>query len=129
MNALDLSANFPPRNPKEITSWRGLLEFEKTLFVAVNLMDIVMTSLLLNTGQFFETNPIANYVLNEWGFAGVTAFKLIVVALVMLIANIIAIKRIRTSRRLLHFGTAIVGSVVAYSSVLMMMHMGWFSFF
>lgn len=127
MNAYELTANFPPRKTSEIVSWRGLLEFEKTLFVMVNLMDIVMTSLLLNTGQFIETNPIANYVLAEWGFAGVTAFKLIVVSLVMLIANIIAIRRIRTSRRLLHFGTLLVGCVVAYSGVLMMIYLNWFS--
>lgn len=123
MNTLDFSANFPSRNVNEITSWRGLLEFEKTLFVLVNLMDIVMTSLLLNTGQFIESNPIANYVLDQWGFAGVTAFKLIVVAGVMLIANVIAIRRVRTSRRLLYFGTAAVSCVVTYSCVLMTMHL------
>ena len=127
MNAYELTANFPPRESSEIVSWRGLLEFEKTLFVLVNLMDIVMTSLLLNTGQFTESNPIANFVLDHWGFAGMTAFKLIVVAMVMLIANVIAIRRIRTSRRLLHFGTIAVGGVVAYSGVLMMMHLNWFS--
>lgn len=127
MNAFELSASFPPRESNEIVSWRGLLEFEKTLFVLVNVMDIVMTSLLLNTGQFIESNPIANYVLSEWGFAGVTAFKLIVVSMVMLIANIIAVRRIRTSRRLLHFGTLVVGGVVAYSGVLMMMHLNWIS--
>ena len=127
MNAYELTANFPPRKTSEIVSWRGLLEFEKTLFVLVNLMDIAMTSLLLNTGQFIESNPIANYVLNEWGFAGVIAFKLIVVSMVMLIANIIAMRRIRTSRRLLHFGTLVVGGVVTYSSVLMMMHLNWIS--
>lgn len=126
MNTYDLSANFSTRNSTEIVSWRGLLEFEKTLFVIVNLMDIVMTSLLLNTGQFIETNPIANFVLAEWGFAGVTVFKLSVVAMVMLIANIIAVSRIRTSRMLLHFGTLIVGGVVTYSCVLMMMHLRWF---
>ncbi len=127
MNAYELSAKFPPRSTSEIVSWRGLLEFEKTVFVLVNLMDIVMTSLLLNTGQFVESNPIANFVLAEWGFPGVTAFKLIVVAMVMLIANIIATRRIRTSRLLLQFGTLIVGCVVAYSGVLMMIHLGWFA--
>lgn len=126
MNTYDLSANFPIHKTSQITSWRGLLEFEKTLFVIVNLMDIVMTSLLLQTGQFFEANPIAEFVISEWGFVGLTAFKLIVVAMVLLIANIIAVRRIRTSRFLLHFGSLIVGIVVAYSSVLMMMHQGWF---
>ena len=128
MNTCDLSANFPLSKSGDVVSWRGLLEFEKTLFVIANLMDIVMTHLLLGTGHFIESNPIANYVLTEYGFAGVAAFKLIVVAMVMLIANIIAFRRIRTSRYLLHFGTLIVGGVVVYSYSLLMFHKGMFWF-
>jgi hypothetical protein len=73
------------------------------MFVIANTMDIGMTSMLLGTGQFIESNPIAAQILNDWGLTGMIAYKLIIVAMVMLIANIISIWKINTSKRLLHF--------------------------
>ena len=102
------------------TSWFGILETEKSLFVTVNLMDIFMTSMLLQTGAFYESNPIAGYVVGTWGLMGMAVFKLILVAFVLMICNIIAFKRLRTAKLLLQFGTAIVGSVVIYSLFLLM---------
>ena len=103
-----------------LSTWRGLLEFEKTLFVVINLMDVVMTFLLLNHGSFYESNPIADFVLQRWGIVGMTLFKLSVVGVVLAIANLVAIWRLETSRNLLRFGSLLVGSVVAYSVFLMM---------
>ena len=103
-----------------LSTWRGLLEFEKTLFVVINLMDVVMTFLLLNNGSFYESNPIADFVLQRWGIVGMTLFKLSVVGVVLAIANLVAIWRLETSRNLLRFGSLLVGSVVAYSVFLMM---------
>ena len=69
------------------------------MFVIANIMDIGMTSMLLGTGQFVESNPIAAHILNDWGLIGMIAYKLIIVAIVMLIANIISIWKIDTSKK------------------------------
>ena len=102
------------------TSWFGLLKFEKTVFVVVNLMDIVMTYVLLHTGFFYESNPIAAFVMDGWGFMGMTVFKLSVVSSVLMIANIIAFSRITTARSLLYVGSTMVAGVVGYSVMLLM---------
>lgn len=121
MNTFELSRNFDIRNHDRFTTWRGLLEFEKTLFVLINLMDVVMTFLLLNSGTFYESNPIADYFLQGWGILGMTLFKLTIVGVVLLIVNLVALWRVETSRNLLHFGSFLVGTVVAYSVYLMVM--------
>ena len=127
MNTYELTGHIPLQNKTTgIVSWRGLLEFEKSLFVIVNMMDVVMTSLLLNTGSFVECNPIAAFVISKWGFTGMTMLKLLVIALVLLISNVIAIWRIRTSRYLLNFGSLLVGTVVVYSVFLFGRFYGWF---
>ena len=70
------------------------------------------------------SNPIANLILSEWGIIGMFAFKLIVVAVVLLIANVVAIWRLGTARNLLYFGSVTIGTVVAYSVFLMMKFKG-----
>lgn len=97
----------------------GFMEMEKAIFVLFNLLDIAMTFLLLQTGAFYESNPIANYVMNGWGFIGMVVFKLTMVAFVMMLANIIATKSTRSAKFLLWVGTAIVMGVVFYSTYLL----------
>ena len=121
MNTFEFSRNFDARNHAPLSTWRGLLAFEKTLFVLINLMDVVMTFLLLNSGSFYESNPLADFILQRWGMLGMTLFKLAVVGIVLLIANLVALWQIETSRNLLHFGSFLVGTVVAYSVYLMLM--------
>lgn len=124
MNAIEYSTDLSAGKPSGCASLKGLLEFEKTLFVLVNLMDIVMTHTLLSTGAFYESNPIAQWIIDGWGTMGMTAFKLIVVAGVMLIANLVAVYRVKTSRNLLNFGTFMVGAVVTYSVYLLVFYKG-----
>lgn len=126
MNSIDLKSSLFASFKQDISSLQGLLSFEKIMFVIANTMDIGMTSMLLGTGQFIESNPIAAQILNDWGLTGMIAYKLIIVAMVMLIANIISIWKINTSKRLLHFGTLTVSGVVSYSILLMMNYQGWF---
>lgn len=126
MNSIDLKSSLFASFRQDLSSLQGLLSFEKIMFVIANTMDIGMTSMLLGTGQFIESNPIAAHILNDWGLAGMIAYKLIIVSIVMLIANIISIWRINTSKQLLHFGTLAVSAVVSYSILLMMSYQGWF---
>ncbi len=125
MSTAEISANHPTLVSNPSMTWRGLLEFEKTIFVVLNLMDIVMTYRLLSTGSFYESNPIANFVLDGWGFFGMIAFKLILVGLVLLIANVVAIWRVGTARKLLYLGSFMIGTVVTYSYYLMLNFLGW----
>ena len=125
MSTVQFSSSQAIETANPAVSWLGLLRFEKTFFVSVNVMDMLMTYLLLSTGSFYESNPIANYILTGWGLLGMFAFKLIIVAFVMLIANIVSIWRIGTARNLLYFGSFIIGSVVAYSVFLMMNFKGF----
>ncbi len=126
MNSIDLKSSLFTTLRQDLSSLQGLLSFEKSMFVIANIMDIVMTSMLLSTGQFIESNPIAAHILEDWGLTGMIAYKLIIVSIVMLIANIISIWKINTSKSLLHFGTLAVSGVVSYSILLMMNYQGWF---
>ena len=78
-------------------------------------MDIFWTKKLLEQPRAIEANPIANFVIGNWGFMGMVIFKLTIVAVVCIIAQIVAVKRIKTARALLIFGTVLVGGVVIYS--------------
>ena len=126
MNTIDLKSSLVASFKQDLSSMQGLLSFEKSMFVIANIMDIGMTSMLLESGQFIESNPIAAHILNDWGLAGMIAYKLIIVSMIMLIANTISIWKIKTSKRLLHFGTLAVSGVVSYSILLMMSYQGWF---
>ena len=120
MKSYEIPGKIPVHNP-QFTTFGGLLEFEKTLFVLVNVMDVVMTFLLLSTGTCYESNPLADYFLQGWGMLGMTLFKLVIVGVVLLLANLVALWRVESSRNLLHFGSFLVGAVVAYSMYLKLM--------
>ena len=59
------------------------LQRESSLFLIVNVLDVLMTCLLLEdltgvTGEtiFYESNPVARYFLVNWGtLAGIVYFK------------------------------------------------------
>jgi Sec-independent protein secretion pathway component TatC len=102
------------------------LEHETTVFVLVNTFDIFVTYLVLRwsaeghtRNYMYESNAVARFVLDHWGIKGMVYFKLAVVALVAVIAQVVATQRIELARRLLIFGSLIVGAVVAYSLVLL----------
>lgn len=97
------------------------LQNETTVFILVNVLDIFMTHRLLSLGGI-EANPIANFFIRRWGFNGAIGFKLILVATVCVIAQIVATKKLNTAKRLLIVGTLIVSCVVIYSVGLYMKH-------
>ncbi len=95
-----------------------LLEKPTRAFVALNIMDLVMTFFLLNHGGFRESNKIADFFLDRWGIAGMVWYKIIFVMLIVVIAQIVARERIKTARWLLYFGCLAMGGVVIYSAYL-----------
>jgi len=94
------------------------LESETTWFVLVNVLDVVLTALLIRQRGFVEGNPIARFFLNHWGVSGMNYFKFAIVMFVAVIAQVIAHYQINTARMLLNAGTLIVGCVVIYSLTL-----------
>jgi Domain of unknown function (DUF5658) len=104
------------------------LEREILWFALVSALDLLLTFLLLNgdTGsgwvRFDESNFIARYFLHSWGYRGLAYFKLAMVAFVVAICQLIALKRVDVGRRVLRFASVIVGAVVVYSVVLMLRH-------
>lgn len=94
------------------------LQSETSYFILVNVLDIVFTNVLLRFNAI-EANPIARYVFIYWGFHGMIAFKLVLVAFVCLITQLIAVHHLRRARQTLYFGTVIVGAVVAYSAFIL----------
>lgn len=112
--------------PAEEQVKRGAFEFlfgemplqnPTTFFILANVLDIFCTYILLRYDAI-EANPFANYVLIQWGFWGMIGFKLLIVAMVCIIAQVIALKKLNTARVLLWAGTVIVGAVVVYSMLM-----------
>ena len=101
--------------------WEGMPELPllrySVAFIAVNMLDIVMTMMLLGQG-FTEGNPLARMVIDQWGLEGMIAFKFSSVLLVCLISQIIATTRLETARGVLRLTTVMVLAVVTYSMVL-----------
>lgn len=90
------------------------LQNEVTLFILVGVLDIFMTYVLLRLGAV-EANPFARFFLVRWGFNGLIAFKMTSIALVTVLAQVVAQFKMSTAKKLLGYGTLIVGIVVAYS--------------
>ena len=109
-------------------SQRVPLEFETGLFIVASALDVFMTRYLIthasteNHMSFVEGNPIARYFLDSWGPGGLTWFKFALVAVVAVICQVIARRKVHVARRLLHFATVMVMGVVIYSVMLMVQH-------
>ncbi len=90
------------------------LQTESSYFILANVMDIFLTFLLLYNGAI-EANPIANAVLQKFGFHSLIWYKLWTVAAVCVIAQLVATRRPNTARFLLITGTVLVSAVVIHS--------------
>lgn len=107
-----------------------VLQRESALFLMTSALDVFMTYILLTNSaeipeggpKFYESNPITGFILYSWGLKSVIYFKFFMVAVVEIIAQIIAVKQIETARRILEFGTVVVGCVVIYSLMLFVRH-------
>jgi len=109
-------------SPKPFWQKNLLLEKPTRAFVALNIMDLVMTFFLLDHGGFRESNKIADYYLDRWGIVGMIWYKIIFVMLIVVIAQIVARKNVKTASWLLYFGCIAIGGVVIYSAYLYFAH-------
>jgi hypothetical protein len=111
----------PPEHWWHLFSHQLPLQNETTIFILINVFDIFMTYILLRFDAV-EANPIANYFFKLWNFSGMIAFKLVIVALVCVIAQFVALKKIQSARFLLIIGSVLTGTVVVYSMWLLINH-------
>jgi hypothetical protein len=97
------------------------LQNETTWFIFANCLDVFMTYILIRSGAI-ESNPIANYFLQQYGFAVMIYYKMGVVAFVCVVTQLVAWKNLTKARWLMRVGILIVGVVVVYSALLFVRH-------
>ena len=93
---------------------------EITLFMLISAGDFIMTRRLLIESNFVESNPIAQFFAAHWGLKGLMSFKIVIVAFVIFLAQIIATKKPVAAARLLNFASALAACVVIYSLTLLL---------
>lgn len=107
-----------------------LYETELSWFIMAGALDVFMTYLILRYSAegrtksvLIEGNPIARWVLTQWGIRGMVIFKFLMIGLVAVIAEYVGRYRPATGRLLLQLGTVVVGAVVVYSFGLLRDHL------
>ncbi|HZV05491.1 MAG TPA: DUF5658 family protein, partial [Gemmataceae bacterium] len=89
------------------------------LFALMNLSDLALTLFLLNrNGGAYESNPVAAWCLQRFGWPGLVAFKLSVAALAALAVVLIARRSLLAAGSVLTFACAALLGVLVYSSLL-----------
>ena len=117
------SAESPSRasDVKHLLTGKLPLQDQTTYFVLVNALDIFLTYLHLRSGNV-EANQIAKFFIDHWNVTGMVAFKMSIVAIVCVIAQVVALTGLKKASWLLNFGTLIITCVVAYSIWLFVRH-------
>jgi hypothetical protein len=93
---------------------------KQVLFAALSLTDLALTRLLLwrGGGLACESNPVAAWWLERFGWAGLAGFKVAIVLLVGALTAVVSWHHPRAGRRLLAFGCSALLAVVLYSASL-----------
>jgi hypothetical protein len=96
---------------------RSLHFFKLLLFAFLSLTDLLLTWHLVESGggRVYESNPIANIFLTNFGWLGLVIFKLEIVVLVEFLALFISRYRPAIGGRILAFGCLTLTGVVLYS--------------
>jgi hypothetical protein len=108
---------------------RQSLETEISWFLLVCALDVVFTHIALHLSSIgatqltiVESNPIARFVIENYGLRGMVVFKAASALVVVGIALLIRPHRPLVSRLLLIGGTTVVGAVVVYTIRLLLLH-------
>jgi hypothetical protein len=93
---------------------------KQLLFVFLSLADLTMTWALIGDGlgSVYESNPVAAWCLQGYGWAGMAVFKAGMVLASGGLSEVISRYRPRTGGRVLVLGCIITASVVLYSCYL-----------
>jgi len=85
--------------------------------ILVSALDVVLTRVILFFGGT-EVNPIADFILAQWGRLGMSIFKFIIVGFVIIACEFIARRKPKTSRRLAIASIVISSAPVVWSCLI-----------
>jgi hypothetical protein len=91
------------------------------LFAALGLVDLGLTCYLLRAspGHIYESNPLAQWWLARWGWAGLVAFKLALLGLATVAIALVARSRPVIAARVLTFSCLATFAVIVHSCSLL----------
>lgn len=95
------------------------LESETCWFLLLGVLDLALTTMLLNTGRVHEANPLARFFLFAGGLHGLIGYKCGLLTVAAVAAQIIMLRRPRAAKAVLLTGIAVQSVVVAYSVLLL----------
>ncbi len=95
--------------------------FTLSAFIVLSVADLILTRILLTQsgGEIYEANPLANLILSQFGWVGLTAFKFGMVLMISGIMIYVSYYQPKTARRLVCFAALLMASVVGYSGYLL----------
>ena len=82
------------------------------LFVALNIMDLIITRLAINYVGADEVNVLGKSILIRFGFGGLAIFKVVMTTMAIVLAEIISRTRPHAAFGLMIFGSIAMGLVV-----------------
>jgi hypothetical protein len=90
------------------------------LFLLLSLSDLLLTWLLVERGggAVYESNPVADWWLGSYGWAGLAAFKLLTVLVVVGLTVLVSRARPRSGGLILSVACSVLALVVGYSCYL-----------
>jgi hypothetical protein len=92
------------------------------LFAGLSLIDLTLTWIILWRAEGFacESNPVAAWWLDRFGWPGLAGFKVAIVLLVVTLTSVVSRHHPRAGTRLLTFGCCALLAVVQYSAALVL---------
>jgi hypothetical protein len=119
------SSDHPPDSPEHASQGKGPWRVpvcHPNLYmwlIFVSALDVIMTRVILFFGGT-EINPIADFVIDQWGRLGMSIFKFIIVAFVIIVCEFISRQNLIVSRRLAIASILISMVPVCWSSYIML---------
>ena len=103
----------PNRKKDRFLSGPSQLGSLSVLLVILSLGDFFVTyRLLCQGGQFYEANPLARWVFEQWNIAGMAVYKLGIIGFVILLGETIERKRPGVGRAIMVLGCVTATAVM-----------------
>lgn len=94
------------------------LRKEIVLYGVVSALDLFMTCFLLSYGNFYETNPLADWMFQTSGVLGLVLYKFSIISIAIAVLLTLASENIKVAKKIISFAIVITALVVVYSAYL-----------
>jgi hypothetical protein len=99
--------------------WGTLLFPDRYVWLVLfSALDVFMTFVILSLGGL-EANPVADWILQRFGIAGMTVFKFVLITVVILICEYVGRRDREAARRLTVYGLALTMMPVVFALILL----------